>query len=239
MPPAARVADPTTHGAPLAPGPGSMNVMIGFMPAWRAMIDQHACPMVSITGADGIGSVIMGSPTVFINNMMACRMGDIVVEKPGLAMGPANPILMGCPTVLIGEVGMGSTIPTRVGEAMTAMSSVIGGDAGSTAQSLAMASQNAAATVSLAGQDALSQAVGVDPSQNSAAPGDKKVWVEIELLNQDGKPVPNEPYRIELPDGTATEGCTDDRGRARVEGIDPGNCKISFTSLDQRSWKRK
>jgi uncharacterized Zn-binding protein involved in type VI secretion len=213
--------------------------MIGFMPAWRAMIDQHACPMVSITGADGIGSVIMGSPTVFINNMMACRMGDIVVEKPGLAMGPANPILMGCPTVLIGEVGMGSTIPTRVGEAMTSMSSVIGGDAGSTAQSLATASQNAAATVSLAGQDALSQAVGVDPSQNSSAASDKKVWVEIELLDQDGKPVPNEPYRIELPDGSATEGSTDDRGRARVDGIDPGNCKISFTSLDQRSWKRK
>jgi uncharacterized Zn-binding protein involved in type VI secretion len=213
--------------------------MIGFMPAWRAMIDQHACPMVSITGADGIGSVIMGSPTVFINNMMACRMGDIVVEKPGLAMGPANPILMGCPTVLIGEVGMGSTIPTRIGEAMTSMSSVIGGDAGSTAQSLATASQNAAATVSLAGQDALSQAVGVDPSQNSSAASDKKVWVEIELLDQDGKPVPNEPYRIELPDGSATEGSTDDRGRARVDGIDPGNCKISFTSLDQRSWKRK
>lgn len=35
-------------------------------------------------------------------------MGDIVVEKPGLAMGPMNPIIMGCPTVMIGEMGMGS-----------------------------------------------------------------------------------------------------------------------------------
>ena len=49
------------------------------------------------------GSVIVGSPTVFINNQMACRIQDIVVEKPGTAMGPANPIAMGCPTVLIGE----------------------------------------------------------------------------------------------------------------------------------------
>jgi uncharacterized Zn-binding protein involved in type VI secretion len=239
VPPAARVADPTTHGAPLAPGPGSTNVIIGFMPAWRAMIDQHACPMVSITGADGVGSVMMGSPTVLINNMMACRMGDIVVEKPGLALGPANPIIMGCPTVIIGEVGMGSTIPVRTGEAMQSMSSTIGGDAGSTAQSLAKASQNAAATVPLAGQEALCQAVGVDPSQSNSTQTDKKVWVEIELLDQDGKPVPNEPYRIELPDSTPTEGSTDDRGRARVDGIDPGNCKISFPSLDQRSWKRK
>jgi len=102
MPPAARVTDPTTHGAPLSPGPGSTDVMIGNLPAWRAMIDQHACPAVSVSGADGVGAVMMGSPTVLIDYMMACRMGDIVVEKPGLAMGPANPIIMGEMTVMIG-----------------------------------------------------------------------------------------------------------------------------------------
>ena len=102
MPLAARVTDPTTHGAPLSPGPGAVNVLIGGMPAWRASIDQHACPAVSVSGADGVGSVKMGSPTVFINSQMACRQGDIVVEVPGAAMGPANPILMGCPTVVIG-----------------------------------------------------------------------------------------------------------------------------------------
>jgi uncharacterized Zn-binding protein involved in type VI secretion len=102
MPPAARITDITTHGSPLAPGPGSENVLIGGLPAWRAVIDQHACPAASITGADGVGSVMMGSPTVMINGQMACRLGDIVIEKPGLAMGPANPIVMGCMTVLIG-----------------------------------------------------------------------------------------------------------------------------------------
>ena len=102
MPPAARIGDPTTHGSPLAPGPGSADVLIGGMPAWRAMIDQHACPAVSVTGADGVGAVMMGSPTVLINGEMAVRMGDIVIEKPGLALGPINPIIMGCPTVLIG-----------------------------------------------------------------------------------------------------------------------------------------
>jgi uncharacterized Zn-binding protein involved in type VI secretion len=110
MPPAARVSDPTTHGAPLSPGPGSTDVLIGNMPAWRTMIDQHACPAVSISGADGIGSVMMGSPTVLINNQMACRVGDIVVEKPGLAMGPANPIIMGEMTVMIGIPGQGSVL---------------------------------------------------------------------------------------------------------------------------------
>jgi uncharacterized Zn-binding protein involved in type VI secretion len=104
--PAARVTDPTTHaGVPLAPGPGSLTVIIAHLPAWRANVDQHACPAVNVSGADGIGAVMLGSPTVFIENQMACRQGDIVVEKPGLAMGPVNPIAMGCPTVLIGDSG--------------------------------------------------------------------------------------------------------------------------------------
>jgi uncharacterized Zn-binding protein involved in type VI secretion len=110
MPPAARITDPTAHGAPLAPGPGSPNVLIGGLPPWRALIDQHACPAVSISGADGVGMVMMGSPTVLINNMMSCRLGDIVVEIPGLALGPANPIIMGEMTVMIGIPGQGSVL---------------------------------------------------------------------------------------------------------------------------------
>jgi uncharacterized Zn-binding protein involved in type VI secretion len=36
--PAARVTDSTAHMAtPLAPGPGSSNVLIGFLPAWRGI----------------------------------------------------------------------------------------------------------------------------------------------------------------------------------------------------------
>ena len=105
MPPAARVSDQTAHGTPLAPGPGSMNVIIGGMSAWRAQMDQHACPAVNISGADGVGMVQKGSLTVFINGMMACRQLDIVMEIPGLAMGPVNPIILGFMTVIIGDAG--------------------------------------------------------------------------------------------------------------------------------------
>lgn len=100
--PAARLGDMTTHGTPLAPGPGSTNVLIGNQPAWRTITDQHVCAAVSITGADGSGFVIVGSTTVMINGTFACRIGDIVVEKPGTALGPANPIITGCVTVIIG-----------------------------------------------------------------------------------------------------------------------------------------
>jgi uncharacterized Zn-binding protein involved in type VI secretion len=96
--PAARVTDPTTHGSPLAPGPGSPNVLIGGLPAWRTLMDFHACPIVKGLVPDVGGVVMVGSPTVLINFQMACRVMDQVVEIPG---GP-NPIAMGCPTVLIG-----------------------------------------------------------------------------------------------------------------------------------------
>lgn len=142
MPPAARITDPTTHLAtPLAPGPGSTNVLIGYLPAWRATIDQHACPAVSTSGADGVGSVLMGSPTVLINNMMACRMGDIVVEKPGAALGPADPILKGEPTVIIGEVGMGSPVVVTPIPPLVLLGQAMAG-VGAAAQSLAQGSSS-------------------------------------------------------------------------------------------------
>ena len=96
MPAAARVGDLTGHGAPLSPGPGSTNVLIGGMPAWRA-IDVHACP-VSTPQPHGGGSLVLGSLTVSINGSPAARMGDQILE----AVGGPDPIASGCPTVLIG-----------------------------------------------------------------------------------------------------------------------------------------
>ncbi len=97
MPPAARVGDQTSHGTPLAPGPGSVNVLIGGMPAWRATADFHTCPLVTGVVPHVGGVVAMGSVTVLINNLPAARQGDMIVEA-----GPPNTIAMGCPTVLIG-----------------------------------------------------------------------------------------------------------------------------------------
>ncbi|MFC4808119.1 PAAR domain-containing protein [Paenibacillus sp. GCM10023250] len=96
MPPAARVGDMTSHGSPLGPGPGSANVFIGGMPAWRAASDSHVCPLATPTPHGG-GVVVMGSATVFINAMPAARLGDMIVEG-----GPPNSIVCGAPNVMIG-----------------------------------------------------------------------------------------------------------------------------------------
>lgn len=95
MPPAARAGDMTGHGTPLGPGPGSANVLIGGMPAWRATADFHTCPLTYPPHAGGM--VQSGSATVLINNLPAARQGDMIVES-----GTPNTIVKGCPTVLIG-----------------------------------------------------------------------------------------------------------------------------------------
>ena len=97
MPSAARVGDTTSHGAPLGPGPGSADVLIGGMPAWRAGSDFHACSLVTGTVPHVGGVVSVGSATVFINSLPAARQGDIITET-----GPPNTIAMGEPTVQIG-----------------------------------------------------------------------------------------------------------------------------------------
>jgi len=97
MPFAARVGDMTSHGSPLGPGPGSTNVWIGGMPAWRATVDTHACPLVTGVVPHTGGVVTMGSTKVLINNFPAARQGDVIAES-----GPPNAIAAGCPTVIIG-----------------------------------------------------------------------------------------------------------------------------------------
>ena len=49
--------------------------------------------------------------------------------------------------------------------------------------------------------------------------------------------MPGEKYEIKLPDGeTVDSGTLDGNGRARVEGIDPGQCEVTFPELDGDSW---
>jgi type VI secretion system secreted protein VgrG len=80
------------------------------------------------------------------------------------------------------------------------------------------------------------------PTHNPNSPEnqDKKDWIEIQLNDQDGNPVPGEPYKITLADGTTVaDGTLDDKGHARVDNIDPGTCQVTFPNLDKTSWAPK
>lgn len=64
-----------------------------------------------------------------------------------------------------------------------------------------------------------------------------KTWIEIELLDEDGLPIPGEAYEIHLPDGRLASGTLDENGFARIEGIDPGDCTIHYPNLDELASK--
>jgi type VI secretion system secreted protein VgrG len=84
-----------------------------------------------------------------------------------------------------------------------------------------------------------SLAADAAPTYNPKAPENKnkKSWIEIELKDEDGNPVPGERYRITLPDGSVYEGTLDEKGLARVDHIDPGTCQITFPELDEDVWE--
>lgn len=99
--PAARVTD--MHTCPLVTGvvphvggpilpPGAPTVLIGGLPAARVS-DMATC-------AGPPDAIAMGSPTVLIGGLMAARLGDPTVH--------GGVIVVGCPTVLIGEAGTGT-----------------------------------------------------------------------------------------------------------------------------------
>ncbi len=78
-------------GGPIV-APGEPTVLIEFLPAAR-MTDMLVC-----VGPPDM--IMMGSPTVLIGFLMAARLGDPTVH--------GGVIVLGAPTVEIGEAGMGS-----------------------------------------------------------------------------------------------------------------------------------
>ncbi len=62
-------------------------------------------------------------------------------------------------------------------------------------------------------------------------------WIEIQLLGEDDSPIPEEKYRVVLPDGVLQEGKLDAEGLAKLEEIPSGNCKICFPDLDEEAWE--
>lgn len=92
MPPAARLADLTTHGGTVV-GPGVATVLIGGMPA-AVMGDNHVCVIPPPAHAPTASPFILGSATVLIGGVPALRVGDTCVCGAGPAVGD--------PTVMIG-----------------------------------------------------------------------------------------------------------------------------------------
>jgi hypothetical protein len=79
-----------------------------------------------------------------------------------------------------------------------------------------------------------------EPPARRRAVQERNTWVEIVLVDDEAPPQPVAfaRYRIELPNGRVETGMLDENGRARIEGIDPGECQVSFPDFDARDWRQ-
>lgn len=166
--------------------------------------------------ATGTVEIIVGGSTVILASAGVYIVGSKVNINSG--SGPA-----------VAPPGASLVSPTQPGETLIAANA----DPGD--KSPTYVNQVAAMTP-------LQQAAANAPSHNPNAPEnqDKKSWIEIELVDEEGNPVPSERYRITLPDGTTiADGTLDEKGFARVDNIDPGTCKVTFPDIDRDAWEPK
>lgn len=204
---------------------------------------MHVCPMQTpaVVPIPHVGGPIVapGEPRVLIGGLPAARVGDFCV-----CVGPPDVIAMGSFTVLIG-----GKPAARMGDMTAHGGSIVGGfpqvmigDSGGGAGSpagLTMAgarASGAAFTRTNCACEGVVAAVKDSPLFAAGNP-DKKSFIEIELVDQKGRPVAHERFRVVAPDQKPFEGFLDERGFARIDGIDPGTCVITFPALDAASWK--
>jgi len=55
-----------------------------------------------------------------------------------------------------------------------------------------------------------------------------KDWIEIELKDREGQPIPEERYVVDLPDGSQEKGTLDQQGKAKIDDVPPGRVKVEF-----------
>jgi hypothetical protein len=74
-------------------------------------------------------------------------------------------------------------------------------------------------------------------SERPPEPREETTWIAIRLADKKGRPAAFKRSRIELPDGSRREGMLEAKGVARIDGIDPGMCEVSFPDFDKSDWK--
>jgi hypothetical protein len=90
-------------------------------------------------------------------------------------------------------------------------------------------------------KDALDDAIGALPSAppTVSSPCQENHWIEIVLVDQENQPIAGVAYKIVGPDGAIHAGTLDDTGLARVDGLPPGTCQVSFPDLEDADWDRQ
>jgi hypothetical protein len=76
------------------------------------------------------------------------------------------------------------------------------------------------------------------PAETVEEAEEETSWIDIELVDDAGSPVPGERYVVKLSDGCEARGTLDANGYAHIDKIPPGNCDVSFPKLDAAAWEK-
>jgi len=147
------------------------------------------------------GPITLGSAGVLIGGVSAARLGDMAT-----CVGPPDSIIMGCPTVLIGEVGSGAAS---------------GGGGGGGSAPAVKAAQASAATAQSGSPEATTK---------------NEHWLEIEFVDTAGNPVSGIPYKFKDPDGKESESTLRLDGTIRRDGISEGQAEVVLQSVYSAKW---
>jgi uncharacterized Zn-binding protein involved in type VI secretion len=215
--PAARVGDmhvcpmvtpgvpPIPHvGGPILP-PGKPTVLIGGMPA-ATMGSMCVC-----TGPPD--SIILGSIGVLIGGQPAARMGDMCAH--------GGTIVVGCPTVLIGEINPPSP------SSMSASAGMPGAISSDIANKM-MQTAGASSMEQIVNQQALLEAAA-NGSELTERTDKKDFTAQFTLVDDTGKAVKDIAYEIVTNDGKKIKGKTDASGKTSVVSeYTVADCDITF-----------
>jgi uncharacterized Zn-binding protein involved in type VI secretion len=219
---------PIPHvGGPII-GPGCPTVLIGGMPA-AVMGDMCVCVGPPDT-------IILGSVGVMIGGKPAARMGDSCVH--------GGTIVLGCPTVLIGEVSPVPNPPSPPDISVPGMLASPGPSQPPAKPQPPPPPPIQAITAEPAIQDAMNETAAfatkisrIDALINGAENGDEVVHkhneedctVQYTVTGLGDAPAKDVQYEIKTSDGKVFSGKTDSNGMTqKISGYTKGMCEITF-----------
>ena len=172
----------------------------------------NASGQVAISAGTGL-TIKVGGNHVTIDPSGVTIVGTITkINSGGSPFSPSSPNLVN---------------PLTAGKALLADTSIPGSESFNTQ----IAAMNAAQLANLAALAAPTHDPDSDKNKKKTA------WVEVELVDENGKPAGGTAYRVTLPDGSVSSGSLDEKGFARIDGIDPGSVKITFPDYDKDAWE--
>jgi hypothetical protein len=67
-------------------------------------------------------------------------------------------------------------------------------------------------------------------------PPARPVWIRIELVDLEGRPLPDHPFRLQLADGSVRQGTFGETGEIRFDDVTPGPCTLLLPTDDELEW---